>query len=142
MKPLTATLAAACCAAAVAVLLPAQASAADPKPITNAAPASAASAPEARRTLQFNTRHDVAATLTSHRDAPITNGWKAQVRFGGQTDQHTCEFRTPKASMQVKIGETAVLTVTCTTPWQLYDNGLTFEAFEGDRKVADGTLRP
>jgi len=27
-------------------------------------------------------------------------------------------------------------------PWQLYDNGLAFEAFEAGREVADGTLRP
>jgi len=42
----------------------------------------------------------------------------------------------------VKSGETAVASIRCTTPWQLYDNGLSFEAFVADAKVAEGTLRP
>lgn len=115
----------------------------DEKTITNAHPAaSAASDAGARRTLKFNTRHDVAATLTSHRDTPIPYGWKAQVRFGGQTEMHDCEFDAPKTSQTIASGETAVTTIRCTTPWQLYDNGLAFEAFVDGRKVADGTLRP
>ncbi|MET0382079.1 MAG: hypothetical protein ABW032_01525, partial [Burkholderiaceae bacterium] len=115
----------------------------DERAITNIAPAaSAASAALARRTLKFNTRHDVAAMLTSRRAAPIPYGWKADVRFAGQTGMHRCEFDAPKTSIQVREGETAVMTIRCTTPWQLYDNGLAFEAFEGGRKAAEGILRP
>ncbi len=115
----------------------------DEKTMTKAAgPASAASDAGARRTLKFNTRHDVAAMLTSHRDTPIPYGWKAEVRFAGQTEMHSCEFDLPKTSQVIANGETAVTTIRCTTPWQLYDNGLSFEAFEGGHKVAEGTLRP
>ena len=59
-----------------------------------------------------------------------------------QTDLHACAFHLPKTGQLVQRGETATGTVLCTTPWQLYDNGLAFEAFEDGRKVADGTLRP
>jgi hypothetical protein len=112
------------------------------KVITNAHPASAASAPDAKRTLKMTTHHAVPATLTVRGDQPVANRWKAQFRFAGQTDTHDCEFNLPKLGQVVKPGEQAVGTITCTTPWQLYDNGLAFEAFQGGRKVADGTLRP
>jgi hypothetical protein len=112
------------------------------KAITNARPASAASAPDAVRSHKFNTHHRVPASLTSRRDAPITDDWQAQFRFAGQTDEHTCNFHLPKTGQMVQRGDTAIGTIICTTPWQLYDNGLAFEAFENGRKVADGILRP
>ena len=52
---------------------------------------------------------------------------------------HDCGFDLPKTGQLVQRGETAVGTLVCSTPWQLYDNGL---ASEGGKKVADGTLRP
>jgi hypothetical protein len=134
---------AATCAALGTLATPSRAQATEQMAITNAkGAASAASDAGARRTLKFNTRHDVPATLTSHRDAPIASGWKAEVRFAGQTDRHECEFDAPKASQTVAAGETAVWTLRCTTPWQVFDNGLAFDAFEGGKKVASGTLRP
>lgn len=110
--------------------------------ITNAHPASAVAPAAAVRTMKFTTHHSVPTTLTVRRDGPVSDGWSPQFRFAGQTDLHTCAFHLPKASQVVKSGETATGTLLCTTPWQLYDNGLSFEAFEDGKKVADGTLRP
>ena len=128
--------------AAGALVLASAAQATEQAAITNARPASAASAPTAVRTMKFDTRRDVPATLTLRRAAPVASGWKAQFRFAGQTDLHTCGFNLPKAGQMVQRGETATGTIVCSTPWQLYDNGLAFEAFEDGKKVADGTLRP
>ena len=128
------------CAAACA--LAASARATEQEAMTNARPASAASAPTAVRTLKFTTHHAVPVTLTVRKPAAVSDGWSPQFRFAGQTDLHTCAFHLPKAGQVVQGGETAVGTLLCTTPWQLYDNGLSFEAFEDGRKVADGTLRP
>jgi translation elongation factor EF-Tu-like GTPase len=114
----------------------------DEKTITNAVPASAVAPPTAVRTMKFTTHHAVPATLTLRRETPVESGWKPQFRFKGQTEFTTCEFNLPKTGQSVQQGETATGTIVCTTPWQLYDNGLAFEAFEGGRKVADGTLRP
>jgi hypothetical protein len=126
-----------------ALALATAARATEEKTITNAAPAaSATSAPTAVRTMKFTTHHAVPATLTLRRAAPIASGWKPQFRFKGQTEFTTCEFHLPKTGQSVKQGETATGTLICTTPWQLYDNGLAFEAFEGGHEVADGTLRP
>ena len=130
------------CLAACTFVLAAAAQATEQKAITNANPASAASAPTAVRTLKFTTHHAVPASLTLRQPAPVSDGWTVQFRFKGQTDLHTCAFHLPKAGAVVKNGETAVGTLLCTTPWQLYDNGLSFEAFEQGRKVAEGTLRP
>jgi len=110
--------------------------------ITNAHPASAVAPATAVRTMKFTTHHAVPTTLTVRRDGPVSDGWAPQFRFAGQADLHTCAFHLPKASQVVKAGETATGTILCTTPWQLYDNGLAFEAFEDGKKVADGTLRP
>ena len=128
--------------AACTLVLAAAASATEQEAITNAHPASAASAPTTVRTLKFTTHHAVPASLTLRQPAPVSDGWTVQFRFAGQTDLHTCAFHLTKASQVVKPGETAVGTLLCTTPWQLYDNGLSFEAFEQGRKVAEGTLRP
>jgi len=131
------------CALAAALTFAAAAQATEEKTITNAAPAaSATSAPTAVRTMKFTTHHAVPATLTLRRATPIESGWKPQFRFKGQTEFTTCEFNLPKTGELVKQGETATGTIVCTTPWQLYDNGLAFEAFEAGHKVADGTLRP
>jgi len=128
--------------AACALAFTAAAQATEQERITNASPASAASAPGVTRTLKFTTHHAVPATLTLRQQAPITDGWSPQFRFAGQTDLHTCAFHLPKAGETVQPGQTAIGTVQCSTPWQLYDNGLSFEAFEAGRKVAEGTLRP
>ena len=129
-------------ATACALALVATAHATEQKVMTNARPASAASAPDAVRTQKFTTHHAVPTTLTSRRDAAITDGWQAQFRFSGQTDDHTCTFHLPKSGQLVQRGETATGTLLCTTPWQLYDNGFGFQAFENGQKVAEGTLRP
>jgi hypothetical protein len=129
--------------AAGAFLLAGVAHATEQKAITNATgAASAASAPDAHRLLKFDTHKTSQATLTLRGATPVSDGWSAQYRFAGQTDMHTCIFHFPKSDQVVKTGETAVGTIRCTTPWQLYDNGLAFEAFDNGRKVADGTLRP
>ena len=138
MKPLSSFASIAACALALANA----AQATEQQAITNAKPASAVAPPTAVRTLKFTTHHAVPATLTLRRDTPVTDGWNPQFRFAGQTDLHTCAFHLPKAGQTVKPGETAVGTLLCSTPWQLYDNGLSFEAFESGRKVAEGTLRP
>jgi hypothetical protein len=130
------------CAAAGALALPGAAQATDQKTITNAQPASAASSPSATRLLKFNTHHQVPVALTLRQSAPVSTGWRAQYRFAGQTDRHTCTLMLPKTGQTVRQGETATGQIVCTTPWQLYDNGLSFEAFEDNKKVADGTLRP
>ncbi len=130
------------CAAACALALAGAAQATEQKAITNANPASAVGPATANRTLKFTTHNAVPATLTLRQDAPISDGWSPQVRFAGQTDFHVCAFHLPKLGQLVKSGETATGTIVCTTPWQLYDNGLAFEAFVDGRKVADGTLRP
>jgi len=130
------------CLAACALALVAAAQATEQKVITNADPASAASAPTAARTLKFDTHKTSQVSLTLVQDAPIQSGWSPQVRFAGQTDLHTCIFHLPKVGQVVKGGETVIATIRCTTPWQLYDNGLSFDAFLEGRKVAEGTLRP
>ncbi len=130
------------CAGACALALASAAQATDQKTITNAHPASAASAPSANRLLKFNTHHQVPVALTLRGAQPVSSGWRAEYRFAGQTDQHTCTLMLPKTGQTVQPGETATGQIVCTTPWQLYDNGLSFEAFEEGRKVADGTLRP
>jgi len=129
-------------AVAFGLALAATAHATEQKVITNAHPASAASAPDAERTLKFTTHHAVPTMLTSRRDVAITDGWQAQFRFAGQTEEHTCTFHLPKSGQLVQRGETATGTILCTTPWQLYDNGLAFDVFESGKKVADGSLRP
>ena len=129
-------------ATACALALVATAHATEQQVMTNARPASAASAPDAVRTQKFTTHHAVPTMLTSRRDAAITDGWQAQFRFSGQTDEHTCTFHLPKSGQLVQRGETATGTLLCTTPWQLYDNGFGFQAFENGQKVAEGTLRP
>lgn len=128
--------------AACALVLAATAQATEQKAITNADPASAASAPGATRTLKFDTHKMSQVSLTLVQESPIQSGWSPQVRFAGQTDLHTCIFHLPKVGQVVKSGETVVATIRCTTPWQLYDNGLSFDAFLEGRKVAEGTLRP
>ena len=138
MKPLSSL----ACMAACALALATAAHATEQATITNAKPASAVAPAAAVRTLKFTTHHAVPATLTLRKDAPVSDGWSPQFRFAGQTDLHTCAFHLPKAGQLVQRGETAVGTLLCTTPWQLYDNGLSFEAFEDGKKVADGTLRP
>jgi hypothetical protein len=129
-------------ALASALTLATAAHATEQKMITNALPASAVGPPTAVRTLKFDTRRHVPATLTLRRATPVASGWKAQFRFAGQTDQHTCDFELPKTGQLVQRGETAIGTIRCSTPWQLYDNGLAFDVFEDGQKVADGTLRP
>ncbi len=138
MKPLSSL----ACMAACALALATAAHATEQATITNAKPASAVAPAAAVRTLKFTTHHAVPATLTLRKDASVSDGWSPQFRFAGQTDLHTCAFHLPKAGQLVQRGETAVGTLLCTTPWQLYDNGLSFEAFEDGKKVADGTLRP
>jgi len=128
--------------AACALAFANAAQATEQKTMTNADPASAASAPTATRVLKFDTHKMSQVRLTLRREASIQDGWSPQVRFAGQTDLHTCVFHLPKVGQVVRAGETAVATIRCETPWQLYDNGLSFEAFEGGRKVAEGTLRP
>lgn len=128
--------------AACALAASATAQATEQKAITNAHPASATSSPEAKRLLKFDTHKMSQVSLTLLQAAPIQDGWSPQVRFAGQTDLHTCIFHLPKAGQVVKTGETAVATIRCTTPWQLYDNGLSFEAFAEGAKAAEGTLRP
>jgi len=128
--------------AACALAASATAQATEQKVITNAHPASAASSPEAKRLLKFDTHKMSQVSLTLLQASPIQNGWSPQVRFAGQTDLHTCIFHLPKAGQIVKTGETVVATIRCTTPWQLYDNGLSFEAFVEGAKVGEGTLRP
>jgi hypothetical protein len=128
--------------AAAVLLISPLAHATEEKVITNAHPASAASAPDAKRTLKMTSHHAVPANLTVRGDKPVANRWQAQFRFAGQTDTHDCEFNLPKLGQVVQPGTSAVGTITCTTPWQLYDNGLAFEAFQSGKKVADGTLRP
>jgi hypothetical protein len=128
--------------AACALMFACAVQAAEQKPMTNAMPASAVAAPTANRVLQMDTRHPVAATLTLRGIAPIASGWTAQFRFAGQTDLHACVFALPKVGQLVRPGETATGTIQCSTPWQLYDNGLAFDALQDGRKLADGTLRP
>ena len=142
MQPIQTPWRLAACALASTLALAGVAHATEQEAITNAKPASAVAPPTAVRTMKFDTRRDVPATLTLRRDAPVADGWQAQFRFAGQTDLHTCAFHLPKAGQLVQPGETATGTILCTTPWQLYDNGLSFEAFEDGKKVADGTLRP
>ena len=137
MKPIVSLAGIAACAIAFA-----SAAQTEEKTITNAQPASAASAASANRLLKFNTHHQVPAALTLRQSAPVTTGWQAQYRFAGQTELHTCTLQLPKAGQTLRQGETAVGQIVCTTPWQLYDNGLSFEVFEQARKVAEGTLRP
>ncbi|MBW8756249.1 MAG: hypothetical protein JF586_01435 [Burkholderiales bacterium] len=128
--------------AACVLALSATAQATEQKAITNADPASAASAPEANRLLKFDTHKMSQVSLTLLQASPVQSGWSPQVRFAGQTDLHTCIFHFPKAGQVVKSGETVIATIRCTTPWQLYDNGLSFEALVAGGKVAEGTLRP
>ena len=125
-----------------ALALAGVAHATEEKAITNARPASAVAPATAVRTLKFTTHHAVPATLTLRRDEPVVDGWQPQFRFAGQTELHACAFHLPKTGQLVQRGETAIGTILCTTPWQLYDNGLAFEAFENGHRVADGTLRP
>ena len=127
-------------ACTLAVLHAAQAT--EQQVMTNANPASAVAPATAVRTMKFTTHHAVPATLTLRKDAPVADGWSPQLRFAGQTDLHVCAFHLPKSGQVVHPGETATGTILCTTPWQLYDNGMAFEAFESGKKVADGTLRP
>jgi hypothetical protein len=130
------------CVLVVAPVLAGGAHATEEKTITNARPASAVAPPDAVRTLKFSTHHAVPVTLTLRRDEPVAVGWQPQFRVAGQTETHACAFHLPKTGQLVQRGETATGTLLCTTPWQLYDNGLAFEAFENGHKVADGTLRP
>ena len=132
----------AACAMAGALASAAPVHATEERAMTNARPASAVAPPTAVRTMKFDTRRHVPARLTLRRETPADSGWKAQYRFAGQTAMHDCSFALPKSGQLVQRGETVVGTISCTTPWQLYDNGLAFEAFENGRKVADGTLRP
>ena len=127
---------------ACGLALAATAHATEQKVITNAHPASAVAPAGAVRTMKFTTHHAVPVNLTLRGSAPVADGWSPQFRFAGQTDLHTCALHLPKTGQLVQPGETAGGTILCTTPWQLYDNGLSFEAFENGRKVADGTLRP
>ena len=138
MKPIATLAGAAACVLALANA----AQATEQKTITNANPASAVAPAGAVRTMKFTTHHAVPVTLTFLGSAPVADGWSPQFRFAGQTDLHTCALHLPKTGQLVQRGETAVGTLLCTTPWQLYDNGLSFEAFEDGKKVAQGTLRP
>ena len=113
-----------------------------PRPLTNAKPASAASAPGIRRTLTFNTHHQVPATLAMVGGAVAADGWTAQVRFAGQTDTHECNFHFPKNGQAARPGQPLTGTVQCETPWQVYDNGLSFQAFVDGRLKGEGTIRP
>jgi hypothetical protein len=130
------------CAAACVLALANVAQATEQETITNARPASAVAPAAAVRTMKFTTHHAVPVNLTLREHAAVADGWSPQFRFSGQSDTHTCALHLPKTGQLVQPGETASGTILCTTPWQLYDNGLSFEAFENGRKVADGTLRP
>ena len=130
------------CALASALAFANAAHATEQAAITNADPASAVGPATAVRTMKFDTRRHVPATLTLHRETPAVSGWKAQYRFAGQTDLHECTFELPKTGQLVPRGEATTGTIVCSTPWQLYDNGLAFDVLENGQKVADGTLRP
>ncbi|MGN6525992.1 MAG: hypothetical protein ACTHL8_06355 [Burkholderiaceae bacterium] len=112
-----------------------------PKPLTNARPASAASAAGERRQLSFNTHHQVPATITL-RDAIVSDGWEGQFRFAGQTDTHDCRFHTIKAGETARAGRPVTGYVVCSTPWQVYDNGLAFQVFQAGELKGSGTIRP
>ena len=75
--------------------------------------------------------------LSLHRATPVESGWKPQFRFKRQAEFTPCEFHLPKTGQSVKQVGTATGTIVCTTPWQLYDNGV-----EGGHEVADETQRP
>jgi hypothetical protein len=131
--------------AAVAAAVAAPASQAQtelsPRPLTNARPASAASSPGERRQLSFNTHHQVPASLTL-RNAMVSDGWEGQFRFAGQTDTHDCRFHTTQAGETARAGQPVTGVIVCSTPWQVYDNGLAFQVFQGGELKGSGTLRP
>ncbi|HEX7638009.1 MAG TPA: hypothetical protein VF457_06390, partial [Burkholderiaceae bacterium] len=110
--------------------------------ITDTRPASAASAPDARRTLKFTTRHRVPATIRLRPGTVASDGWQAEFRFADQSELHQCTLHLPKAHETVQPGQPATGDIQCTTPWQVYDNGLAFQAFVGGRFVGEGTIRP
>jgi len=109
-----------------------------------ASAASAAAPSTARRTLEFTAKHLVPTefTLADPGHAPVGNSFDFIARFAGQQPTHACSLQLPKAGQVVKPGESAIGTIKCTSPWAVYDNGLSYEALENGRKIGGGTLRP
>jgi len=109
-----------------------------------ASAASAAAPSTAKRTLTFSAKHLVPTqfTLADPGHAPVGNSFDFVARFAGQQPTHECALQLPKAGQVVQPGETATGTIKCTSPWAVYDNGLSYEALENGRKIGGGTLRP
>lgn len=114
--------------------------AAEHNPMTGTTPASAADAPG---TLKFKTSEAVPAILKLHSGASaFADGYKSQLRFPGQSESVPCIVNLPKSGQKVQPGESAIVTIKCTTPWQVSGHAMSFQAFDGGHLVADGTLRP
>jgi hypothetical protein len=132
-----------CAAAALAPT----AGAAD-KSLSSASPAASAASAVApstvRRRLQFQTKHQVPTqfALAAPDHAPVGKGFRFTAKFAGQARAHECSLGLPKAGQVVRPGESAIGTIQCATDWEVYDNGLSYEAFENGVKIGGGTLRP
>ena len=132
---------------AAALLAPAARAASNPAAISESPAASAASAAapsDLHRRLEFRARHNVPTqfTLADPDHAPVGNGFRFETRFAGQAQVRDCSIDLPKAGQVVKPGETTTGTIQCAAPWAVYDNGLSYEAFEHGAKIGGGTLRP
>jgi len=109
-----------------------------------ASAASAAAPSTARRTLEFRAKHFVPTqfTLADRQHAPVTSTFEFDARFAGQAQVHRCALDLPQAGEVVRPGETANGTIKCSSPWAVYDNGLSYEALEDGRRIGGGTIRP
>ncbi|AJC46779.1 hypothetical protein SB85_14575 [Xanthomonas sacchari] len=75
------------------------------------------------------------------RDNAIYDNYRPQVRFSGESKGVMCPVRIPKAQQKIEPGETAAVSLSCIEQFHVLEKDRSFIAYEGGRKVAEGTLR-
>jgi translation elongation factor EF-Tu-like GTPase len=119
-RPLLGCIAALTCAAAFA---------AQPKILTF--PAKVA-APAALTLLAFDGK--------SGRRTPIYDNYRPQIVFSGDSKEVTCWVHIPKPTEKIDPGTSAEVGIECLDAFRVVDGQRGFAVFEGNRKVAVGTL--
>ncbi|KAB7762057.1 hypothetical protein CEK68_19605 [Xanthomonas sp. LMG 12461] len=75
------------------------------------------------------------------RDNAIYDNYRPQVRFSGESKDVMCAVRIPKAQQKIEPGETAAVSLSCIEQFHVLEKDRSFIAYEGGRKVGEGTLR-
>jgi translation elongation factor EF-Tu-like GTPase len=74
------------------------------------------------------------------RDNPFYDGYRPEFHFSGEKVGITCTVHLIQPKEKVEPGETADVAIRCPQSFRVRANSKAFVAYEGGRKVAEGTL--